>query len=176
MSLHTEYHKGPWRFVLDPMYISLEADIEPLIPDASGATMDITMWLVEAWAGYAFTENWEVLGGVRYQDQDMKLSGLPNPPFPSSARSSDNWSDWFAGLRFNAALGDKWVVTWRGDIAFAGDSDSSYNMEIFFNRRIGETKALNIGYRILEDDYINEGVYGWDMVQQGPVIGYTWTF
>ncbi len=75
-----------------------------------------------------------------------------------------------------AALGDKWVVTWRGDIAFAGDSDSSYNMEIFFNRRIGETMALNIGYRILEDDYINEGVYGWDMVQQGPVIGYTWTF
>ncbi len=36
--------------------------------------------------------------------------------------------------------------------------------------------ALNIGYRILEDNYINEGVYGWDMVQQGPVIGYTWTF
>ena len=36
--------------------------------------------------------------------------------------------------------------------------------------------ALNIGYRILEDDYINEGVYGWGMVQQGPVIGYIWTF
>ena len=176
MSVHTEFHRGPWRFVLDPTYISLEADIPPLIPDASGTTMDITIWLVEAWAGYAFTDNWEVLGGIRYQDQDLQLSGLPNPPFPSSLGVSDNWSDWFAGVRFNTALGAKWVMTWRGDIAFAGDSDSSYNTEIFFNRRFGETMALNLGYRYLSDDYINEGVYGWDMVQQGPVIGYTWTF
>jgi hypothetical protein len=176
MSLHTEFHKGPWRFVLDPTYISLEADIPPLIPDASGTTMDITIWLVEAWAGYAFTDNWEVLGGARYQDQDLQLSGLPNPPFPSSLGVSDNWSDWFAGVRFNAALGAKWVLIWRGDVVVGGDSDSSYNTEIFFNRRIGETMALFLGYRYLSDDYINEGVYGWDMVQQGPVIGYTWTF
>jgi len=59
-------------------------------------------------------------------------------------------------------------VTWRGDIAFAGDSDSSYNMEIFFNRRIGDTMNVNLGYRILEDNYINEGVYGWDMSSKDP--------
>ncbi len=108
MSLHTEYHKGPWRFVLDPTYISLEADIPPPMPapaSATGATMDITIWLVEAWAGYAFTENWEVLGGVRNQDQDLQLSGLPNPPFPSSLGVSDDWSDWFAGLRYNGRPG-----------------------------------------------------------------------
>jgi hypothetical protein len=89
---------------------------------------------------------------------------------------SDDCNDWFAGLRYDDAVGDKWVVTWRADVAFAGDSDSSYNMQIFFDRRIGESMALNIGYRILQDDYIKEGVYGWDMVQQGPVIGYTCTF
>ena len=178
-SLHTEFHMGPWRFVVDPTYISLEADIPPPMPapaSATGATMDITIWLVEVWAGYAITDNWEVLGGVRYQDQDLQLSGLPSPPFPSSLEISDSWSDWFAGVRYNAALGAKWVVAWRGDVVVAGDSDTSYNTQIFFNRRIGETMALNVGYRYLKDDYSNDGVYGWDMVQQGPVIGYTWTF
>jgi hypothetical protein len=66
MSVHTEFHRGPWRFVLDPTYLSLEANIPPLLPGAAGTTMDVTIWLVEAWAGYAFTDNWEVLGGIRY--------------------------------------------------------------------------------------------------------------
>ncbi len=61
-----------------------------------------------------------------------------------------------------------WVLALRGDIAFAGDSDSSYNMQVFFNRRIGDTMNVNLGYRILEDNYINEGVYGWDMSSKDP--------
>jgi len=27
LALHTEYHNGRWAFVLDPMYVSLEADV-----------------------------------------------------------------------------------------------------------------------------------------------------
>ena len=38
------------------------------------------------------------------------------------------------------------------------------------------TMALNFGYRYLSNDYSNAGVYGWDIVQQGPVVGYTWKF
>lgn len=138
--------------------------------------MEATIWLVEAWAGYAFTDNWEVLAGIRYQDQDLELSRLPNPPFTSSLGASDSWSDWFVGARFNTDLGAKWLLVMRGDVVVAGDSDSSYNAEVFFNRRFGERMALNLGYRYLKDDYSNPGVYGWDMVQQGPVVGYTWVF
>ena len=178
-SLHTEFHTGPWRIVVDPTYISLEVDVPPPIPlpSATGAKLDVTMWLVEVWGGYAFTDNWEVLGGVRYQDQDLSLSpGLPSPPFPTSLGVKDSWSDWFAGVRFNTELGAKWIMTWRGDVAFAGDSDTNYNTQLFFNRRFGETMALNLGYRYMKDDYNNAGVYAWDMVQQGPVVGYTWVF
>ena len=176
LSLHAEFHTGPWRFVLDPTYLSLEADIPPLLPNQSGTKMEATIWLVEAWAGYAFTDNWEVLAGIRYQDQDLELSGLPSPPFPSSLGAGDSWSDWFIGARFNTDLGAKWLLVMRGDVVFAGDSDTGYNAEVYFNRRFGESMALNLGYRYLKNDYSTPGVYGWDMVQQGPIVGYTWAF
>mgnify|MGYP001553177792 FL=1 len=179
-SLHTEFHRGPWRLVVDPMYINLSADAPPLTPippDAPGAKLDVTMWLVELWGAYAVTDNWEVLGGVRYQDQDLTASRLQSPPSPSTQLGvNDSWSNWFAGVRFNTALGSKWFFTWRGDVKIAGDSDTNYNTELFFNRRFGENMALNLGYRYMRDDYANTGVYGWDMLQQGPVLGYTWAF
>ena len=176
LSLHTEFHTGPWRFALDPTYLSLGIDIPPLLPNQAGPKMDVTVWLVEAWAGYAFTDNWEVLAGLRYQDQDLELSGLPSPPFTSSRAAGDSWSDWFAGVRFHTDLGAKWLLVARGDVVFAGDSDSGYNVEVFFNRRFGESMALNLGYRYLDNDYDNPDVYAWDMVQQGPIVGYTWAF
>ena len=73
-------------------------------------------------------------------------------------------------------LGEKWIVTRRGDISFAGDSDSGYNVQLFFNRRIRETMAINLGYRFLSTDYDNLPTYAWDVEQQGFVVGYTWAF
>lgn len=102
---------------------------------------------MEAWAGYAFSDAWEVIAGVRYQDQDLSMKGLPNPPFPDSLGVSDSWSDWFAGLRFNTEMGTNWFFVFRADVSFAGDSDTNYNTEFFFNRRFGDSKALNLGYR-----------------------------
>jgi len=26
------------------------------------------------------------------------------------------------------------------------------------------------------DDYNNEGTYGWDVTQDGPVVGFSWVF
>ncbi len=182
LSLHTEFHRGKWAFVIDPTYLSLEIDVElpaPVTPKA-----DIDIWLVEAWGSYKFIEHWEALAGARYQDQDVKMTGLgtvPIPPapsggFPDPLNIADNWLDWFAGIRFNYPFGEKWFVIGRGDVTFAGDSDSGYNLELFFNRRFGKNKALVLGYRYLEDDYDNAPEYTWDVKQQGPVIGYTWAF
>lgn len=104
------------------------------------------------------------------------MKDLPNPPFPDSLGVSDSWSDWFAGLRFNTEMGTNWFFVFRADVSFAGDSDTNYNTEFFFNRRFGDSKALNLGYRYMLTDYENAGVYGWDIVQEGPVAGFTWAF
>jgi hypothetical protein len=47
---------------------------------------------------------------------------------------------------------------------------------VMFNRRFGENKALNLGYRYFVDDYDNLPSYAWDMTQDGPVVGFTWVF
>lgn len=182
-SLHTEFHRGKWAFVIDPTYISLEVDdIET--PDPSlQPKADIDIWLVELWGAYKITANWELLAGARWQDQDMEIKGLgglpvpvPPGPVPDPVKAGDDWLDWFAGVRAIYPLGQKWILSARGDIVFAGDSDSSYNLELFFNRRFGKSMALNLGYRYLKDDYDNLPTYSWDVEQQGPVVGYTWAF
>ncbi len=178
LALHTEFHRGKFAFVIDPMFVSLEAEASRdgaiAQPEA-----EIEMWLVDAWVAYKLTPEWELLGGLRYQDQDISVDpGLPSPPFPEDASFGvkDDWLDWFLGARFNYGLGDHWRVVGRGDIAFAGDSDSNYQLSLFFNRKIRKTMMLNLGYKFMDTDYDNVPTYRWDVRQQGPVIGYTWSF
>jgi hypothetical protein len=67
-----------------------------------------------------------------------------------------------------------------GDYSVAGDSESgSWNGIVMFNRRFGETMALNLGYRYYANEYKRgSGVnhYLWDMKIAGPMVGYTWQF
>jgi len=139
---------------------------------------DIDVWLVEGWGSYKVVDSFELLGGARWQQQDINVNlGLPSPPFPGNDFGvKDDWLDWFIGGRFMAPMGEKWVFSARGDVVIAGDSDTGYNIEVYFNRRIRKTMALNIGYRYLQTDYDNSPTYAWDVRQQGPVIGYTWSF
>jgi hypothetical protein len=177
MSLHTEFWFDKWGFVIDPTYISLE--MEPELPAGvplTAPTIEVDIWIVELWAGYHLNENWDLIGGARYQDQDLTMSGLPSPPLPvSSASAGDDWTDWFVGFRYMSDISEKWFWSLRSDITVAGDSDTGFNAAVYFNRRFGDNKALNLGYRYFENDF-SSSAYGWDVTQDGPVIGYTWKF
>ena len=178
MALHTEFHNGPWAFVIDPMYVSVERDLDPGVPVPAGAgpKMGVDMWFVELWAGYRFADQWEALGGARYQSQDLDVSGLPSPLPIDSLSVSEDWTDWFVGVRFTADMNEKWFFAARADAVIAGDSDSSYNASVMFNRRFGPGKALNLGYRYFVDDYENLLSYAWDITPDGPLLGFTWAF
>ncbi len=178
LSIHTEFEKGPWTFVIDPTVMSLSMDVTQDMPPVTG-TMDIDMWFVEAWAGYEIAPSWELLGGVRWQSQEIvaaiMLGGAPLP-FPEV---EVDWTDVFIGGRFSSDLGDRWFLTARVDVVAMGDSDSSVNASAFFNRRIGQSMSLNLGYRYYTDEYqegSDSSLYDWDMDMSGPVIGYTWVF
>jgi hypothetical protein len=167
LSLHTEYRTEKWSFVFDPTYLDLEVE-GPL-----GGDIGVEIWLVEAWAGYLVSDGLELLGGARYQDQEVDPKNL-------RIKSGDDWLDWFAGLRYMTDLSDSWDLVLRGDLVLTGDSDSATNAQVFFNRRIGANMALNLGYRYLSSDFDNDNsgpsAYAWDVVMTGPVVGYTWLF
>ena len=179
LALHTEFHRGKFAFVIDPTYLSLEmeasVDGAPIAPKA-----EVEIWLVEAWASYKLIPNWEILGGLRWQSQDMDVDpGLPAPPFPDdvSFGVKDDWLDAFVGARFSYPLGNsRWLAVGRGDVSVVGDSDTNFNLSISFNRRIRKTMLLNLGYRFMETDYDNFPTYVWDVRQQGLFAGYTWSF
>ncbi len=175
LALHTEFHRGRWALVVDPMWVSLEMDIDTAGP--GDASAEVEMLLFELWGSYKLTPNWEILGGARLQDQDIDVKiKLPDPLPDQKFGGQDDWLDWFIGARFNYAFGPHWRITGRGDVKLAGDSDTGYNASLFLNRKIGKTMALNLGYRYLDTDYEDEGKYAWNIRQQGPVVGYTWSF
>ena len=154
----------------------LDASFGDILSNANFAMSLHTEFRFDNWV-YRVHENWEVFGGLRYNDQDISMSGLPSPPLPvTSAGVSVSWTDGFIGARYKNDLGEKWYLTGRADVVVAGDSESTWNASIMFNRRFSKGRSLNIGYRYMDIDFDDSGVYGWDVVQNGPVIGYTWTF
>jgi hypothetical protein len=186
LSVHTEFKKGKWNFVIDPTYFNLETDAPtqtlPSPPPLGntvtvGGKIEVEMWIVEGWASYLVAPGWELLGGVRWQSQDISptlvVDGTPN----AVPGVDESWADLFAGVRWQKALGQKWMVSLRGDVGFAGDSEAgSLNGIAMFNRRFGKSMALNLGYRYFKNEYKNTGEFDWDMVMSGPIIGYTWQF
>lgn len=186
-SLHTEFRKGKWNFVIDPTYMDIELDVDMDLPVPPSEPFDVNvsgkikikMWFVEAWTSYLFLPEWEVLGGIRYQDQEItpQITITPPPPsIPPPTKIDEDWTDFFAGVRWSKTLSNKWFMVLRGDYAFAGDSESgSWNGIVFFNRRFGETMALNLGYRYFTNEFDSDA-YVWDMNMTGPVVGYTWQF
>ena len=67
LSLHTEFAKGRWTFVIDPTYVDLQIDgaVSSAIPQAD-VDLEITILLVELWSSYKVADHWELLGGLRW--------------------------------------------------------------------------------------------------------------
>ncbi len=173
-ALHTEFHRGKWAFVIDPFWASLEMDAEY---GSAEVEARIDQFILETWGAYKLTPNWEILGGARYMDQDIEIEvGLPDPFDDRKVKAGDDWLDWFLGARFHYPVAERWSISGRGDVKLAGDSDSTYSLSVFLNRKFGETMLLNLGYKYLDTEYDDAPVYLWDARMQGFVVGYTWSF
>ena len=86
-------------------YISLGIDVDTDGGSASPKA-DVSIWMVEVWGSYEVMDRFELLGGARWQQQEIAVNfGLPSPPFPGSEFGvKDDWLDWFIGGRFTAPL------------------------------------------------------------------------
>ena len=127
LAAHMELHRGKWAIVLDPMWAQLEMDM-------GEGSAEVNISLIELWGSYKITPNWEILGGARFQEQDIDAEpGLPSPPFPESVGIKEDWLDWFVGARFAYMVAPRWQISGRADVTLAGDSDEGYSASLFLN-------------------------------------------
>lgn len=59
------------------------------------------------------TPGLELLGGIRWQSQDIDVEVRdidPDTPILSGNPVDKNWTDFFAGARYSTALGQKWTL------------------------------------------------------------------
>ena len=163
--------------VLEQGPISIQGDVE----------FTDTMW--EAGALWAFSDSgsstWEVLGAVRYADQDVDVkitrnSGPGLVPLPSRITGGDDWWQGVAGLRYTFNVTDRWRWRFRGDYGYGDSDNSSLHALGFLDYRYRDWGSFFVGYRYLETDFDNGskgiGGYSFDGDQQGPILGLNFYF
>jgi hypothetical protein len=141
----------------------------------TSVTVRVTESILTPKVGFRFadTERWkaDALFGIRYwhlgESLTLNPSGLQVSP-------SVNWVDFNLGLRVQAMVTPKMVITIFGDEG-AGGSRLDYQVGGLLGYRIKPTVALQLGWRYLDVDYRGSGDkrFIYDAHQSGPILGIT---
>ncbi len=182
-TFHFEARRGKWGLFTEYQFLDLEPDASKgnLGPVSVRADVDFeaTMW--ELGGAWAFSESdrtrWELIGGTRYTDQDIKvdidLSAPPPGEEPSQRlKGGDDWWQGFAGVRVFHDLSKRWSVIGRADYGYGGSDNTAVNAALIFDFRFRNWGSAFIGARYLSYDY-DSSSYGYDADQQGPLAGLT---
>ncbi|MEH6584221.1 MAG: hypothetical protein V7754_19980 [Halioglobus sp.] len=178
LTLWTEYNYAK----LDP---SAEAALGPVV---IGADIEFQDTMFELGVAYVFADTgstqWEVLGGVRYMDQEIdveidKPESLPLP-LPDEISGGDDWWHGFGGFRVTTKLSERWSFRAKADLGYQDTDNRAVHAVGFFDYRFTAWGSFFAGYRYLDTEYDNgesgpDG-YVFDADQQGPVLGLNFYF
>jgi len=87
--------------------------------------------------------------------------------------------DWLLGGDYTYRINPRWSLILGGDFAIAGDNDKGFMGNAVLTYRISQLNNLWMGYRYMrfKDKTIADGsILKTDFVQQGPMIGWAFTF
>jgi hypothetical protein len=90
-----------------------------------------------------------------------------------------NKFDLLLGINFNHWINDKWGLMLNSDLGIAGDNDRDFSTEFRAMYRLGDLNNFWFGYRYLQigSDVHEDGIkYKVDMTQNGPTLGWAFTF
>ena len=183
-TVHFEARKNKWTIFSELQYLDLQPEVTLSMGPITG-DVDITFknTLVELGGAYTFSENvstrWEVIGGLRYTDQEIKVDvTLTVPPpvneVPIKMNGGDNWTHAFAGIRVFHSLSEKWTFIGRADLGYGGSDNSAVNGAFMFDYRFKDWGSAFMGWRYLKYDFDNDSStnrYAFDAYQQGPLLG-----
>lgn len=183
-TLHFEARKDKWTIFSEIQYANIGPDIDASLgPVSIDAGIGFKNTMFELGGAYAFRETqntrWELLGGIRYTDQDVKVDGIITLPPPVNERDidirdGDSWSHAIVGTRFTGIMSNEWTFIARTDIGYGGSDNKAFNASALFDYRFNNWGSAFVGYRYLKYDYDNgksEGTYAYDAYQSGPTLG-----
>jgi len=156
--------------------VSLDRDIAPLGIPANVAFSTRSFIGIGA-VGYRLVDQggltFDAFLGVRGFAVDNKL--VVNSGLGQVVLAKDEaWLDAVGGARIRYAFNENWSIQ---AIGFAGAGASKYNWDLFGG--VGYAFSRNFsafaGYRVLKVNYA-EGSFVYDVTQQGPLLGLTYTF
>jgi hypothetical protein len=166
---HFEARNPKYVLLADIFYVNLgaERDVE-IRRQTVKVNMDYTQWIMELGGGYRLSENFDVLLAGRYYIFDL---GTTASAITGDKRSESlhNWGDVFVGGRFHTVLGEKWILSLRGDVGVGGS-----DLALFGNAAVGYqfTKLVSLGldYQVLSLDYetgAGEDYFKYDVTTDG---------
>ena len=181
--LYLEAKTGKWAITSDLVYMNLKQEITPGILFHSGE-VSAKEFIWEPAGLYRIVPFLEVGLGGRLTSLSTGIDGRRNV-FPAgteevAANGSKTWMDPILITRFSAAIKEKWLFQFRGDIGgFGIGSDLTWQLQAYTGYRFGKVFQLTAGYRYLSVDY-DKGVdaerFIFNMASFGPVVRFGFNF
>jgi len=165
-----EAQKGRHGFFGDVVKMNLDPDTGR---DGPGGPIgaEIEALIIEGGYSYGFTDQLAGEIGLTYWDFETSLI----PPNLPVAKSSSDWTDILAGIRYTAEIGAKWESVTRINLA-TGGADVVLGLDQSFLREFANGDQLLLGFRLLNTEYDKHGLAGLEMAIDstfaGATIGY----
>ena len=180
-AIHFEAKKDDFTLFAEYNYAKLDPSSEMhLGPIQVNADIEFKDTMFELGVAYTFadsgTTQWEVLGGVRYLDQEINVDlDAPIDALPDSIGGGDDWWHAIGGLRVTTAISENWRFVGRADGGYKDSDNTAYHLSATFDYRFRGWGSFFAGYRHLYTDYDNgkSGLDGYavDADQTGPIVG-----
>ena len=183
-TVHFEARKDKWTIFSEIQYADLGPEVNlKLGPAEAVADIGFKNTMFELGGAYAFRETqntrWEILGGLRYTDQDLDVDATLTFPDPDKVlnvdmKGGDNWTHAIVGTRFFGTMSDRWTFVARTDVGYGGSDNKAFNAQAMFDYRFNHWGSVFFGYKYLKYDYDNDkttNTYAYDAYQSGPLAG-----
>lgn len=187
-------HKNRWVFGLKLNYLESEDESIkegftlpglgiPIAPSHS-IVAEKVLGFTDLVAGYQLTDSIRAYTGVRalFTQIDLRIKPLGTGIIEIDNRiklADETMYDWLLGGDYTYRINPRWSVILGGDVAIAGDNDKGLMGNAVLTYRISQLSSLWMGYRYMrfKDKMTSNGlVVKTDFVQQGPMIGWAFTF